>query len=75
MGLLRLPLKSLFAGSGLRSAGDGFGLLRTFPAAPAVLGIVIDHVLVPGTVGVEAVVRGADVGSDHFPVWVDLGWR
>jgi endonuclease/exonuclease/phosphatase (EEP) superfamily protein YafD len=62
----------LLARSGLCDTRAGFGLQATFPASPAVARIPIDHVLASCTVGVRDRRIGADVGSDHLPVVIDL---
>ena len=50
----------------------GRGLAFTWPTSFPLLGIPIDHVLLSS--GFEAVdyLRGRDIGSDHFPVIVDI---
>jgi endonuclease/exonuclease/phosphatase (EEP) superfamily protein YafD len=67
--------------SGLSFAGDYHAWPRTWPAhalprqyLPAYLigGIPIDHVLVSRHFAVSRILRGPYVGSDHYPVMVDL---
>ncbi len=59
--------------SGLRSSQTGFGIQASFPADsnPAVR-IPIDHLLVSEGLGVRDRRLGPALGSDHFPLLVDL---
>ncbi|MBH23614.1 MAG: hypothetical protein CMH57_03925 [Myxococcales bacterium] len=67
------PFQALLSGSGLRDSRVGVGIHTTWPAAAPIAGLPLDHVLVKG---LEVVARriGPDVGSDHLPVLVELGW-
>ncbi len=58
--------------SGLRNARQGVGMLPTWPRFFPPLGIGIDHVLVSESVTVVDAYVAADVGSDHWPLVVDL---
>jgi len=61
------------ADSGLVSTQRGFGLQATFPAdANPLARIPIDHVFVTPDVAVADRRLGPALGSDHFPVLVDL---
>lgn len=62
----------LVARSGLCDSRAGFGLQTTFPTNLAILGIPIDHVLLSCDVGVRDRRIGPAIGSDHFPVILDL---
>ncbi|MBA3394310.1 MAG: endonuclease/exonuclease/phosphatase family protein [Deltaproteobacteria bacterium] len=62
----------LVARSGLCDSRAGFGLQTTFPTNLALLGIPIDHVLLSCDVGVRDRRIGPAIGSDHFPVILDL---
>lgn len=71
--------RQLLRDGGLRTADHGLDWPVTFPARsrfqaltslPA--GIAIDHVLVSRHFQVVRVARGSTIGSDHFPVTVDL---
>jgi endonuclease/exonuclease/phosphatase (EEP) superfamily protein YafD len=61
--------------SGLRSALRGFGPSYTWPTFMPILGIPIDHVLVSDDLEIANYARAAALGSDHFPVVVDMNHR
>lgn len=65
----------LIAASGLNNAADGRGWRPTWPSWLPPAGIAIDHVLASDDFQVESVARGPTVGSDHFPLTVDLTLR
>jgi endonuclease/exonuclease/phosphatase (EEP) superfamily protein YafD len=58
--------------AGLCDSRAGFGVQASFPSAPVVLRIPIDHLLASCSIGVRDRWIGPDVGSDHLPVIVDL---
>jgi endonuclease/exonuclease/phosphatase (EEP) superfamily protein YafD len=58
--------------SGLRDGSKGSGLSISWPAFFPPLGIPIDHCFVSAGIGVCDRRTGKSVGSDHFPVVVDL---
>lgn len=61
------------AGSGLMSTQRGFGIQATFPAdANPLVRIPIDHVFVSPDLRVADRRLGPALGSDHFPVVVDI---
>ncbi len=60
--------------TGLANTAHGRGWRPTWPVWPPG-GIAIDHVLVNDRLAVRDVFRGPDVGSDHFPLTVDLALR
>lgn len=70
------PWSRLFAQlrqrAGLCDSRAGFGVQASFPSAPAVLRIPIDHLLASCSIGVRDRRIGPDVGSDHLPVIADL---
>jgi endonuclease/exonuclease/phosphatase (EEP) superfamily protein YafD len=55
--------------SGLRGAG----LLPTWPAPLAGIGIPIDHVLATKGAAVARLTRGPGLGSDHLPLLAEIG--
>jgi endonuclease/exonuclease/phosphatase (EEP) superfamily protein YafD len=67
-----LHFRNLLSVGHLKSAADGFGWQPTWPEFMPPAGIQIDHALVSPDVQVRDFRRGAQVGSDHLPVIVDL---
>ncbi|MBM3643154.1 MAG: endonuclease/exonuclease/phosphatase family protein [Alphaproteobacteria bacterium] len=72
-----VSFKRLLAQSGLRDAIRGpqerpHPPFATWPTRAGAWGIAIDHVLVGPGLATSEVRRGPDIGSDHFPVIVDL---
>jgi endonuclease/exonuclease/phosphatase (EEP) superfamily protein YafD len=67
------PYRELIETTDLRNARRGFGVMPTWPAnRPFFMHIPIDHVLVSDGIAVVDCRVGADVGSDHRPIVVDL---
>ncbi len=66
------PFVGLLAATGLRDSRAGFGVGASFPSGLGMLGMPIDHVLVPPGVGVVSRRVGPSVGSDHRPVIAEL---
>lgn len=64
--------RDLLSRSHLRDARQGFGLAPTWPRNNPLLRIPIDYVLVSSGVAVLSHRIGASIGSDHFPVLVDV---
>lgn len=59
--------------TGLLDSRDGFGVHATYPVFGAwPMRIPIDHVLVSPSIGVLTRRVERDVGSDHFPIFVEL---
>ncbi len=58
--------------TGLRDSRRGFGVQATWPVSMPVLRIPIDHCLVSPEVTVVGREVGPDIGSDHFPIVVDV---
>jgi endonuclease/exonuclease/phosphatase (EEP) superfamily protein YafD len=56
----------------LKDSRRGFGLQITWPAMLPILGITIDHVLVSEAFSVMNHEIGPNIGSDHYPVYVEL---
>jgi len=72
------PFSSVFqevlAKARLRDSALGFGYQPTWPHGLPVFWIPIDHVLVSPDLWVAERTVGPAVGSDHYPVWVTLGF-
>ena len=64
--------RKLIHDSGLRNARKGFGIIPTWPSDLPIMYIPLDHCLVSPVLQVKGFRRGRDVGSDHYPVVVDL---
>ncbi|GMW02485.1 MAG: hypothetical protein AMXMBFR84_36210 [Candidatus Hydrogenedentota bacterium] len=64
--------QEMIRNSGLRDSARGYGVQATWPVGSLLLRIPLDHCL--HSSGLEVVGRevGPDIGSDHFPVIVDL---
>jgi endonuclease/exonuclease/phosphatase (EEP) superfamily protein YafD len=66
----------LLTGAGLRNSQLGFGLQASFPATSVfLLRVPIDHLLHTEALGVRQRYLGPALGSDHFPLVVDLELR
>lgn len=61
--------------AGLEDTRTGHGLQATWPAGFLPLAIPIDHCLVTPSLGAARREVLDDVGSDHYPILVDLVWR
>jgi endonuclease/exonuclease/phosphatase (EEP) superfamily protein YafD len=64
--------KRVVRDTNLRDARKGFGLLPTWPAALSWIGLPIDHCLVSPELSVARMRTGANIGSDHLPLIIDL---
>lgn len=63
-------------GSGLRNSGLGFGIQATYPTeGNPLMRVPIDHVLHSPQLGVRSRELGPALGSDHFPLVVELELR
>jgi len=62
----------LLARGGLVDTGLSRGLTATWLSRLPFLGLMIDHVLVSPDITVIDNRLGAQIGSEHFPVTVDL---
>ena len=58
--------------SGLRDARKGFGYIGTWPRLFPPLMIPLDHALVSEKVTVQEFKRGSNLGSDHWPLILNL---
>ncbi len=66
--------RRLLSATSLRDSSIGFGVHSTWGSRSLLLGQPIDHVLVDREITVIDHRVGADVGSDHYPVVVDLSF-
>ncbi|HTV50870.1 MAG TPA: endonuclease/exonuclease/phosphatase family protein [Steroidobacteraceae bacterium] len=62
----------LLRASGLEDAAHGAGWQPTWPTFLPLAGIAIDHVLYSRDLAVVRCARGPRIGSDHWPLLVDL---
>lgn len=71
------PLRALRAAAGLADSLEGHDVQPSWPAdLPWIARIPIDHVLHSSHLATEARTLGRlDVGADHRPVFVQLGFR
>jgi len=65
-------LQKFLIETGLRNAAEGFGLDFTWPTFLPLLGIPIDHCLVSSELAVNGYHRGRSIGSDHYPVFIEV---
>lgn len=66
--------RQAMAVAGLHNSANGFGLQPTWPSSMPWLSIPIDHVLLSQNLRVAYFEVGEDIGSDHFPLIVGLGF-
>lgn len=70
------PFRKLMSASGLSNSQVGFGLQPSFPAGSTfLLRVPIDHLLYSEALAVTGRRLGPRMGSDHFPLVVDLRLR
>lgn len=70
------PFRELMASGGVRNSQIGFGLQPSFPAtSPFLLRVPIDHLVYSEELLVRDRFLGPAMGSDHFPLVVDLELR
>ena len=62
----------LLKDSGLKNSMKHFGFQPSWPSQNRFLRIPIDHMLHSPEILIHRRVVGSDVGSDHFPVWIDF---
>lgn len=61
--------------TGLINARQGWGILPTWPGKFSGIGLPIDHLLYSEALQVRAIHTYPDVGSDHLPLVVQLGFK
>lgn len=66
--------KKLLEGLDLLDSRKGFGILATWPAYLPPVQIAIDHCLISKSLFVRRREVGPPVGSDHLPVYVEVGF-
>lgn len=67
------PFRRLMSATDLENSQTGFGLQPSFPAMSSLLlRIPIDHLVYSPALEVTSRQLGPDLGSDHFPLVVDL---
>ena len=64
--------KTLIKQTGLKDSRQGFGLQPSWPSMLPVLFIPIDHCLVSPEIAVKSRMVGSGIGSDHYPVIVEV---
>lgn len=60
--------------AGLHNSASGFGIQATWPAGFPLFSIPIDHVLLSDNLRVAFFEVGEGVGSDHYLLYVGLGF-
>jgi endonuclease/exonuclease/phosphatase (EEP) superfamily protein YafD len=72
-GPFNYPYRRLRAATGLKDSIRGYGLENSYPvAAPPILRVSIDHLLYSEGVAILGRTLGPALGSDHFPLLIDL---
>lgn len=69
-----LHFKNLLKGLNLSDSRCNFGVLNSWPTTFFPLLIPIDHCLVNSQVRVMNRYNGTDIGSDHFPIFCEVGF-
>lgn len=64
--------KNFTARMGLKDSQKGFGIQLTWPVMMPMIGMTIDHCLISHSIIVLCRKLGPDIGSDHYPVYVEL---
>lgn len=67
--------RDLVGKAGLQDCRSGFGLHPTWPTTFPWLLIPIDHCLISNNLVVRRLTRGPAIGSDHYPLVLELGVR
>jgi len=64
--------KQMLKDGNLRNSQQGFGVQASWPTSPFLLRIPLDHCLVSKDIKVINRSIGPNVGSDHFPIKIDI---
>jgi len=67
--------QDLTTATGLRDSRIGFGVQPTWPAQLPGLRVPIDHCLVSPKIEIHDRRVTANAGSDHFGIYLDVGWK
>ena len=67
--------RELIQRTGLKDSRNGFGLQPTWPTFIQPLLIQVDHCLVSPEIIIEDRRTGPDIGSDHYPIIVEVGFE
>lgn len=68
-----IHFKNLISKSKLIDTRRGFGLLTTWPTWFNLARTTLDHCLITKGIAVKSREVGEDIGSDHLPIFVELG--
>lgn len=68
-----IHFKKLIRESKLIDSRNGFGLLTTWPTWFSLAGTTLDHCLISKGISVKAREVGDNIGSDHLPIFVEIG--
>ncbi|MCB9556396.1 MAG: endonuclease/exonuclease/phosphatase family protein [Deltaproteobacteria bacterium] len=66
------PALDVFGAIGMENARRGIGLLPTWPVTQPLLQLPLDHAYHDRRLRIAALWRGPDIGSDHFPLLIDV---
>lgn len=67
--------KKLINESKLVDSRKGFGLQLTWPTWFELAGTTLDHCLISKEIKIKSRDVGEDIGSDHFPIFIEFGLR
>ena len=65
--------KDLVKRSNLIDSRKGFGLKTSWPVGAELFHITLDHCLISDGLFIKTRETGSDVGSDHLPIYVEIG--
>ncbi len=61
-----------FTGAGMHPAAQGSNIFTTWNAQSAIFKLMLDHILFKGCVNLKSYERLPEIGSDHYPLLVEL---